>query len=245
MLNYSIRQPAAQSHALSIVIEDPSGTEVGRLGGTIPSNPIGTLSMLDFPRHCFDNSDNGIALCGLGSKSQPSPVPTGVGAIRYHAKVLLDGRLGVVLPFLVRPLKPGRVRLVTAHLEDAEGVRRTTFTTMDRGVYARISMVNLDLKIAHEHLLQVVWLGERGRLGRAFGGIVTVGKGMPLDGKKFPQTCDPHGHDGVAWHRHGTGQDMHDALVLVESPERRCAGRIHDAARIRVRDEESLSNRHG
>jgi len=174
-------------HVLYVVPTGPGGREVGRFGGSFSGASIGGTGA-DFPAACDPDGANGFAI--------DETVATRPG--RYKARVFLDGAVVDELPFEVVALQGnGGVRLTEAHLEDRQGYRRDAFTDADRGVYVRVSLINESRNAPHEHLVQVLWEGRQGAVGRVMGGVLRVAEGARLDGLELPAACDPRGEDGV------------------------------------------------
>jgi hypothetical protein len=176
---------ADEARSFWVSIRDHRGREVARLGGRLP--PTLDLAHADLPRGCIDDPPNGLRI-GQGA------LPPG----RYRAQAFLDGLAAGEASFEIRPLQgPGEVRVSSAAVEDAEGTRRFTFTSRDRGVYAHVTLVNATRKQSHAHLVQVAFVGPEGRAGRLLGGVLRVPAGALLDGRDFPFACDVEHHDGL------------------------------------------------
>lgn len=179
--------PAAP-HAVWLSVLNPAGVEVGRLGGTfaLPKGQDGAA--LDFPGACASQTANGLRI-GESLAARPG---------RCRVRLFVDGRRLADRAFTVARLKgSGYLRPVEAHLEDAEGGRRATFSSRDEGVYARLSAVNASQGVPHEHVVRVLWDGPQGPVGRALGGLLRVAPRQRLDGVDLPQACDAEGHEGL------------------------------------------------
>jgi hypothetical protein len=204
----SVHFPDDETHALVFVVRNEKGYEVARLGSAIRVPQSNDLGWMDYPRNASSSGGNGWPLRGSRWASR---------AGRYRVQVLLDGRPQQSFVFMIKPLRAaGRVRLVTAHLEDAEGNRRTQFSSHDRGVYAHVELVNQSRQAAHDHLLWVHWRGPQGRVGRPLGGVLHVAAGELLDGHDFPQACDAQGHDGLLVHDGWLGKHPGTYHMVVE-----------------------------
>lgn len=171
--------------SLWVIVQDEREKQVARLGGPYSPSSESDPTPFDLPRRCQGDGAHGVPMGAL----KPG---------RYQAVVFFHGRVASRLEFEVRRLQGrGRVRVVTAQVEDAEGNRRRSFRGLDRGVYARVGLVNLNREQPHEHVLHVVWAGPHGQVGRPMGGLLQVASGATLDGHDFPWECDPLRHDGI------------------------------------------------
>lgn len=182
--------PAARqgSGSLFVSVRDERNRQVARLGGpyTLPGET--EAAPFDLPRHCSGAPEHGVPLETL----RPG---------RYQATIFASGKVLTRLAFEVRRLQgTGRVRVVSAQIEDAEGNRRRRFHARDRGIYLRVGLVNESPEQPHEHQLRVVWRGPRGQVGRPLGGNFTVQRGACLDGHDFPLECDALKQDGIRVH---------------------------------------------
>lgn len=168
-------------------VRDPRGIEVARLGGALDATL--DAAHADVPRDCQGHPPNGLQIADTSLASHPG---------QYHVLAFLDGAPAGDIYFLVKELHAaGEVTITSAAVEDAQGARKFTFTTHDRGAYAHVTLVNASRKLEHDHLLQVAFVGPSGRVGRLLGGVISLHKGTHLDGRDFPVLCDRDHHDGI------------------------------------------------
>lgn len=170
-----------------VVVRDRLGREVARLGGPLPALPAPADS--DLPRDCANRPENGLRIADGPLAERPG---------RYLALIFLDGAVAAERWFTIGRLQgEGRLTITSAAVEDERGTRRFTFTAGDRGVYAHVTLVNASRDRPHEHLVEVIFEGPRGRVCRALGGRLKVPKGARLDGRDLPSLHDPQHHDGL------------------------------------------------
>jgi hypothetical protein len=178
---------ARSEHALHVYVQHLGGGELVHLGGPFGLERGDDPSGLDLPRSCSANATNGLAL-------GPAAPPAG----RYRAHIYLDGIEAKPVDFsLIDLANTGTIYGVEAHLEDAEGRRRTRFSAKDPGVFVRLGVVNQTPESKHQHLVRVTFTSPRGVVGPTLGGTFEVAAGQVLDGLDLPAAADPQQRSGL------------------------------------------------